>query len=112
MCVCGEEISGGKVITNNKGKEQVQYLGYNDGTCSELVIFSTFMLELGDYSVPTALTGEEEDYYYIIMNLIWELPMRGRSSEYLIRNPLLMRQGISDCRQTWCWVLYPAPFFF
>lgn len=43
-------------------KEQVQYLGYNDGTCSELVIFSTFMLELGDYSVPTALTGEEEDY--------------------------------------------------
>ena len=18
----------------------------------------------------------------------------------------------SDCRQTWCWVLYPAPFFF
>lgn len=40
----------------------MQYLGYNDGTCSELVIFSTFMLELGDYSVPTALTGEEEDY--------------------------------------------------
>ena len=26
-------------------KEQVQDLGYNDGTCSELVIFSTFMLE-------------------------------------------------------------------
>ena len=55
-------------------KEQVQYLGYNDGTCSELVIFSTFMLELGDYSVPTALTGEEEDdtnrpYGYRGMNL-------------------------------------------
>ena len=68
-------------------------MGYNDGTCSELVIFSTFMLELGDYSVPTALTGEEEDYYYIIMNLIWELPMRGRSSEYLIRNPLPICAG-------------------
>ena len=46
-------------------KEQVQYLGYNDGTCSELVIFSTFMLELGDYSVPTALIEEEFKQYLL-----------------------------------------------
>ena len=33
-------------------KKEVQYLGYNDGKCSQLIVFSNFMLEIGDYSVP------------------------------------------------------------
>ncbi len=43
-------------------KKEVQYVGYNDGKCSQLLVFSNFMLELGDYSVPTKLTGDTEDY--------------------------------------------------
>lgn len=43
-------------------KKEAQYLGYNDGTCSELVVFSNFMLEMGDYSVPVKLTGDDTDY--------------------------------------------------
>ena len=43
-------------------KKEVQYLGYNDGKCSQLIVFSNFMLEMGDYSVPTKLTGDDTDY--------------------------------------------------
>lgn len=43
-------------------KKNIQYLGYNDGKCSQCLIWSTFMLELGDYSVPTKLTGDKKDY--------------------------------------------------
>ncbi len=43
-------------------KKEAQYLGYNDGTCCELVVFSNFMLEMGDYSVPVKLTGDDTDY--------------------------------------------------
>ena len=43
-------------------KEQVQYIGYNDGTCSELVVFSNFMLEMGNYDVVTTLIGDEDDH--------------------------------------------------
>ena len=35
-------------------KEQVQYIGYNDGICSELLVFSNFMLEMGDYATTDA----------------------------------------------------------
>ncbi len=43
-------------------KQEIQYLGYNDGKCSELIVFSNFMLEMGDYSVPTQLLGDDTDY--------------------------------------------------
>lgn len=43
-------------------KEQVQYIGYNDGTCSELLVFSNFMLEMGDYATTTTLVGDQDDH--------------------------------------------------
>ncbi len=47
---------------SSQQKKEAQYLGYNDGKCSELIVFSNFMLEMGDYSVPTKLTGDNTDY--------------------------------------------------
>ena len=43
-------------------KQEIQYLGYNDGKCSALIVFSNFMLEMGDYSVPTQVLGDDTDY--------------------------------------------------
>lgn len=43
-------------------KEQVQYIGYNDGICSELLVFSNFMLEMGDYATTTTLVGDQDDH--------------------------------------------------
>ncbi len=43
-------------------KEVVQYLGYNDGKVSELLVFSNFMLEMGDYSVSAKLAGDTTNY--------------------------------------------------
>ncbi len=43
-------------------KEQVQYIGYNDGICSELLVFSNFMLEMGDYAITTTLVGDQDDH--------------------------------------------------
>lgn len=41
---------------------QIQYLSYNDGKCSELLIFSDYMLEMGNYeSIPT-MEEETEKY--------------------------------------------------
>ena len=40
----------------------IQYLSYNDGTCSELIVFSNFMCEIGNYEIPTSLTGDTTDY--------------------------------------------------
>lgn len=42
--------------------EQIQYLSYNDGSNSELLIFSNYMLEMGNYELPTALSGDTGDY--------------------------------------------------
>jgi hypothetical protein len=42
--------------------EQIQYLSYNDGTCSELLIFSDYMLEMGNYEIPQSLLGDTTDY--------------------------------------------------
>lgn len=43
-------------------KQEIQYLGYNDGKCSALIVFSNLMLEMGDYSVPTQVLGDDTDY--------------------------------------------------
>lgn len=43
-------------------KEAAQYLSYNDGTCSEFFVLSNFMLEMGDYTIPAKLTGDQKDY--------------------------------------------------
>ena len=42
--------------------EHIQYLCYNDGKNSELLVFSNYMLEMGNYELPTELTGDIEDY--------------------------------------------------
>ena len=42
--------------------DMIQYLSYNDGVCSALVVFSDFMLEIGNYSLPLDLTGDNADY--------------------------------------------------
>lgn len=42
--------------------EQIQYLSYNDGSNSELLVFSNYMLEMGNYGIPTELTGDGGNY--------------------------------------------------
>lgn len=43
-------------------KETLQYLGYNDGTCSELIVFSDFMLEMGDHAALAEVTGDHMEF--------------------------------------------------
>lgn len=42
--------------------EQIQYLSYNDGKNSQLLVFSNYMLEMGNYELPISLTQETRDY--------------------------------------------------
>ncbi|MFG6383641.1 MAG: hypothetical protein K1V96_05240 [Lachnospiraceae bacterium] len=43
-------------------KKEIQYLGYNDGKCSECIVFSNFMLEMGDHSVLKKVIGDSMEY--------------------------------------------------
>lgn len=43
-------------------KNEIQLLGYNDGKCSEVLIFSSFMLEMGDHSALEKVTGDSMQY--------------------------------------------------
>ncbi len=42
--------------------KKIQYLSYNDGSYSELLVFSDYMLEMGNYELPVSLTGDTTDY--------------------------------------------------
>lgn len=70
-------------------KKEAQYLGYNDGKCSGLIVFSNFMLEMGDYSVPTKLTGDDTDYSN------QEYGYRGNNLGTLVKKYDLARDDIS-----------------
>lgn len=41
---------------------RIQYLSYNDGTCSELLIFSDYMLEMGEYGAIPFFEQEAAGY--------------------------------------------------
>lgn len=43
-------------------KQDIQYLGYNDGKCSEVIVFSNFMMEMGDHSVLAQVIGDNMNF--------------------------------------------------
>lgn len=54
-----------QVFYSEASEEQlsdIQYLSYNDGKYSEVLVFSNYMLEMGYYEIPTMLTGDTADY--------------------------------------------------
>lgn len=72
------------------------------------VIYSrTFAVTLVGMTVLTCMVT-----LAISTNVVISLGMVGALSIVRFRTAVKDPMDLSDCRQTWCWVLCPAPFFF
>lgn len=74
--------------------EQIQYLSYNDGKNSQLLVFSNYMLEMGNYELPTSLTNDTTDYSEKAYGY------RGWDLGYIVETYYLPEDNISEVSYT------------